>query len=1302
MAFREKDVEIREDLDEILRELLERLSAKGFVIIRVSSLKGGAKSFLELLQAAKIVDIGGNIVWINERGREILEAGRKEERGELILKFLSEVQNVSQLLNKLERGESLNLNYLSSLERMALYLLRSYGYVSIEGSTATYNKSAGKRISLHDLTEDLQGYLNFLKSPQYEEMRKRVDDLLKLIKELKRSLNDDRSFKRLLKKLFRNSLSLEGLTDDISKKLLEDLLKRSEPLRRTLVKLVRDWYKVNRREKAASLLQLMQGLLSPLATELLTLLDPFMFSIYDERVNRLLTGDGRLEFKIFNRQAPEVYDLPTDYYVEYCKYTVRLRRRLEEVVGRRLDNLEVYIFLRFLSDSEWEGAPSEAVWSEAVCTEEVLRRLQVSYEVYRERGSRPKLSNKRFLDVFPWAPKNLLESYLYEHQLEAHEALDRGENLILISGTGSGKTEAWAFHALSRGKRVLALYPTLALSDDQLKRLRSYFGDDKVLKVESGVVSSLRGAKGRRILRKRVMLSQVVVTNPAFLMADVKRIPAGLSYLADFLEEVDLIVIDELDYYGSHGASLLVGVLSFLIEVLNVNPQIVVLTATLGNPEELAGALTRVNERETSVVRGNPFKAENVTFLIKDKRSEVKLPELLAELVRDDGVTLVFTRTVDEADRLAAKVRERLPKRLVKLVESHHHLVPRAKRRDIEKRARKGEVKVIITPRTLIQGIDIGTVKRAVHYGLPFDVREFKQREGRKGRREGMVSETVIVPISKWDYELLGSKDLLRRWMGLPNESVLVNPGNKYVKLFSALFKLKSPKHFLKLSDEEIKLLKELELVEEVDKERVPDVNDRGEKVWRSLNFFNYGPPYGYRRQDVYGNLLSEEELALSDVVEKFQPGCIDRSTYMIVVDWRIKERTVLEAPPDRLWSPVKKEVDKAVEKYERFKLSLKEKPNFRKDFYSGKVTSYVSLKVVPPKGFGLLQKIPTEVRWVVEGDTPVQAAKDGVVKFVYPVKSIKLNVPVKSKGLIYTYAKVVQLPPSYDEMKVRAGMAYLLSLMKLGLNLSAHLIRYNTAFSGTSGQLILWEPNPVGILEMIGLWRRLEGIVREHEPDELTFMYMWAVDKEAAHYASKFSKEELKEVALSILRFWLPGRSCECTGAAVAFDIIDLSPIVEEEMQAVVYDGEELDYFRLPLIYKDLPDEEVARVRALFQLLKRYVRRGYVIVHFDKGVLLERISELSGPLSKFEYYKWVSEGKVIDLHGELENHKGCLAWEEVEGLLREGRRKALFEDLLRARFEEGEVDEMIREYMEDNVKALLRLYSSELRGENI
>jgi len=61
---------------------------------------------------------------------------------------------------------------------------------------------------------------------------------------------------------------------------------------------------------------------------------------------------------------------------------------------------------------------------------------------------------------------------IYQHQKQAGEILSKGTNIIVSAGTGSGKTEAVLLPALANNLRVILVYPTKALLQDQISRVQ--------------------------------------------------------------------------------------------------------------------------------------------------------------------------------------------------------------------------------------------------------------------------------------------------------------------------------------------------------------------------------------------------------------------------------------------------------------------------------------------------------------------------------------------------------------------------------------------------------------------------------------------------------------------------------------------------------------------------------------------------------------------------------------------------------------------------------------------------------------
>ncbi len=539
-----------------------------------------------------------------------------------------------------------------------------------------------------------------------------------------------------------------------------------------------------------------------------------------------------------------------------------------------------------------------------VDSRELLRNEGYSFFVIEEPPSIPDYGTKRFADVLPELlrgddkARSIANAVMYRHQEEALEALEKGLNVVLLAGTGSGKTECWAMYAIPHRLKTLAIYPTLALAEDQFRRLKSYSSciGAEVFRVDAQTLEEMMrrlGIKARSRIAHELSRALILVTNPAFLMADLKRIAIGReSVLYPFLRDLDLIVVDELDFYGSSRATLLLALIELIVNFISrKKPQIVILGATIGNPEDLANYLTKINGRATRIIYGKPFRALNRWIIVLGRNIErlynlakrivcedhrlahlkpavenmnsflrylhivvdelrrygYRVPEpgiepekIIASyaLSDEDGVTIVFTPSIRSAEKLFAKVRALLPYDKQHTVAVHHHLVPKDRRSEIEQGLREGRIKVVISVRTLMQGIDIGIAVRVVHYGLPLDIRELKQREGRKGRRPYIpFTESIVIPVSDWDRELLSlGPEGLKEYLSLELENVYINPENEFVKLFIALAKLLMG---TKLERDEIELLRRHRLIrsERTLVGRGIALNDRGRVVWHYLNF---------------------------------------------------------------------------------------------------------------------------------------------------------------------------------------------------------------------------------------------------------------------------------------------------------------------------------------------------------------------------------------------------------------------------------------------------------------------------------
>jgi len=979
----------------------------------------------------------------------------------------------------------------------------------------------------------------------------------------------------------------------------------------------------------------------------------------------------------------------------------------------------------------------------------ILDKFNFKYYQFEDKEELPLEVDKTFGELLPFLAnggehaKKLLNSKLYKHQFSTLNALENGFNVILISGTGSGKTEAWAIYALKNKKKTLAIYPTIALSQDQVIRLEDYYsglGNDLVIKVEASTATEVPREEKIRI-KEKLTSSLLVITNPAFLLSDLKRFAKRKSpILKSFLSSVNLIVIDELDYYGSSKASLLIEMLKLIIEYISHNkPQICILTATLGNPEELKRILTEINGRQVEMIQGEAFKVRNYTYIIQGKKEakegfeeatkedEKDLIDILLTYAssEEEGVTLVFTTSIHQAEEVARKVRDKLSPNLHNKVETHHHLIDKDKRADIERRARNGEVKIIISPRTLTQGIDIGTIIRVIHLGLPCDVREFKQREGRKGRRKEInFTETLIFPLRKWDYKLLeNGVENLCKWYSLPLENIYINSQNKYILLFRSLFKCL---YGSELISEERDLLQNLNLIE-----RYKTLygfgwklNNNGSDVWEKINFYEYGSPFGIKRL-----LYPEEKIAgdmrgisWHDLIEKFQKGCFDPTNDRIITKFSKELRSIIE---EDIMKAVKnyKFLNRVKEEYELIKLQWNEEANLLKDYYGGKIQSIVDLYVDPPKEeFGELIEYPLSIRWIIESRKSRKIMTENGVKLIYDKKSIE--VPVKKVGYYksITYGKSYELDPEEDINLIRLGMCYILASLRLSdLSLSTKELNYIVIGAEPIKSLIVWEPEPTGLIKNLD-WNKIKEIIEKNEPDFLTEVIMWSIDEEATDYKiiKGIDWNDIKKSALRIIDYlqeliWVKIKDKQITIEKPSIELkiasLAMVPFNTENNRFIAYaifNGMEFDK---GLVDVNAPSQGLyslpfySDIEKLRNLISNLYDKDFTIVHYASSNI---IKELSAGSKSFKQIVSIleKENRFIDVHKMIKKifNIDIAPIEKLEATLdfksRDFRRRITYDILADkySNYKQGKIDlekfkEALFNYAEDNAKSIYLMY---------
>ena len=346
--------------------------------------------------------------------------------------------------------------------------------------------------------------------------------------------------------------------------------------------------------------------------------------------------------------------------------------------------------------------------------------------------------------VLAYAEQRGLE--LYPHQEEAVLELLAGNNVVLATPTGSGKSlVAVAAHMAALADDRVSFYtaPIKALVSEKFFDLCAVFGAEEV----------------------GMLTGDVAVNADAPIICCTAEVLANIALREGDRADVGLVVMDEFHFYGEPGRGWAWQVP--LIELPQV--QHLLMSATLGDVTELASDLTRRNGRETAVV-DDAVRPVPLTF----SWSLTPLEETLEELVTTgQGPVYVvhFTqagavehatsllagrggidkpdpqRTLQIAERLAdvrfaAGFGKTLSKLLRRGIGVHHAgMLPRY-RRLVEQLAQAGLLTVICGTDTLGVGINV-PIRTVLFSGLAkydgqrqrvLKSREFLQIAGRAGR----------------------------------------------------------------------------------------------------------------------------------------------------------------------------------------------------------------------------------------------------------------------------------------------------------------------------------------------------------------------------------------------------------------------------------------------------------------------------------------------------------------------------------------------------------------------------------------
>ncbi|WP_197088470.1 DEAD/DEAH box helicase [Corynebacterium occultum] len=386
----------------------------------------------------------------------------------------------------------------------------------------------------------------------------------------------------------------------------------------------------------------------------------------------------------------------------------------------------------------------------------------------------------------------------YRHQVECAEIAHRGEDVVLATGTSSGKSLGYQLPILSSlatDPRACALYltPTKALGSDQLAVASRFCREVAGLSgVHPAPYDGDTPTEARSGIRDG---SRMIFSTPDMLHVSLL---AHHERWGRILRHLKFLVIDECHTYrGIFGANIAL-VLRRLLRIAahyGSHPTVILASATSHDPAEHAGNL--IGRKVQAVTEdGAPTGARTLMLwepgFLEGVEGENGAPVrrsatseaagVMATVVAGGARTLTFVRSRRQSEVVAMRCAEDLALMgkpdLSERIASYRAGYLAEDRRRLERQLDEGELLGVATTNALELGIDVGGLDAVVTAGFPGTVASFWQQAGRAGRR-GQGSLVILVGRDEpMDTYLVHHPEAL---LGRPVERTVFNPRNPFV-----------------------------------------------------------------------------------------------------------------------------------------------------------------------------------------------------------------------------------------------------------------------------------------------------------------------------------------------------------------------------------------------------------------------------------------------------------------------------------------------------------------------------------------
>lgn len=354
-------------------------------------------------------------------------------------------------------------------------------------------------------------------------------------------------------------------------------------------------------------------------------------------------------------------------------------------------------------------------------------------------------------------------------QYKAIPSILKGEDVLAIAQTGTGKTAAFAIpiidsiHASKSSKRAVGIKCLVMVPTRELAQQIGEVFNRLAKHTKAKPFALFGGVEQDAQIQKLQDGIDILIATPGRMFDLISQGYVNIS-------NIETLVLDEADHMLDLG---FIDDITSIKRKLTRRHQTLFFSATI-NPEikKLAFSQVRSNAIRIQISPEDPV-SKNVTHFVMfvemdDKRF------FLAEYLKQnpEGKFIIFVRTRVRAERVAkAMARVEIPTLTI------HGEKDQTDRADVMKAFRKGDCKILIATDLSARGIDIPDVTHVINYDLPEKPENYVHRIGRTGRGfnkgiavsfcsqeekprleeiEALLNKKIeVIKVSKVDYEMI-------------------------------------------------------------------------------------------------------------------------------------------------------------------------------------------------------------------------------------------------------------------------------------------------------------------------------------------------------------------------------------------------------------------------------------------------------------------------------------------------------------------------------------------------------------------